>query len=107
MVLSPALRAAHSSAAVTSVLPTPVSVPVTKQAKGLWGIADQLLQRSQQALEVFVGVRCTQSDAQPGGAGGHRGRTDAGNIETLRSQVSARLHGTRHVSQDDHLNESL
>src|SRR5882672_1477796 len=73
---------ACSSAQATSVLPTPVSVPVTKKPKGtvvgvrLGAAAARLAKRRGKPRQVLGAVRRGKGDSQSRRALGHRGRTD-------------------------------
>src|SRR5262245_44452170 len=88
---------ACSNAQLTSVLPTPVSVPVTKKP---WPTSPNLgvrfdtapadlAQRGRQVRNVLRAVSGRERDSQPRGAFGHRGRADRGHQNPALAQCSA------------------
>src|SRR6185312_3424370 len=101
---------ASVSREATTVLPTPVSVPVTNTPRGGRGSVGnrRLAQRRGQSLGqrriaggVLTGVN---REAQPRGALGHGGRADGADVEAGFGQGGGRLQGGG-IRTDHHRND--
>src|SRR5581483_2576091 len=99
----PAARRASSSAQATSVLPTPVSVPVTKKPM----LTSRLRQRGAQCIEelahVLLLMRRRQRDAKARRAFRDRGRADRGHHDTALAEHFARPQGALIAAQENGL----
>ena len=104
------LRAPHADAAaaqrsratraVTHVLPTSVPVPVTTTItrRAHRERAEHARERGGETVDLLVGVRGRQRDAQPGRAGRDRRRPDRGHEQAALEQRDARRERTRSVA---------
>src|SRR6266852_7508519 len=115
----PVRAKARSRAQATRVLPTPVSVPVTKNPRPTFGrplrrsgvhrraARAQFAERSSEAQDVILPVRRGERDAQPGGAFRYRRWANCRHENAALPQRRARPYRLAVFPQDERLNRRI